>query len=72
MSVTTLGPIPGGPPSFIGGMLGICVGVTGLLVIIFRVATVGRKAFDAKKLVFPILILIIFIIGGLFEISKFR
>lgn len=72
MSVEMFGPVPPGPPSLVGAMVLVGVGLVGFLSIIFSLLSRKGRAFNTRKMVFFAVILVFFIVIGLVELLHLK
>jgi len=68
MSLDVFGPVPPGPPSLVGGLVLVGVGIVGFLSILLQLLSRKRRAVNARKMMFFTAILLFFIVIGLVEL----
>lgn len=72
MPLDVFGPVPPGPPSLVGALVLVCVGIVGFLSILLQLTGRNRRTFNKRKMIFFAAILLFFIVIGLVELSHVR
>jgi hypothetical protein len=66
------GPVPPGPPSLIGALVLLGMGVVGSISTLLHVVGSGLREVKWQKLLLFCLVDLFFILGGLIELSKIK